>query len=124
MLKSGKIRLHTPGNDPSGIITMQPNERVAYEAGDTYIQTAPVDPAPVTAWKENHWILKETSLPEIARMLEENYGLRVKINVSEPYDLKVSGTLPTHNLNELLMALATTLNLQITHTSDEIIISP
>jgi ferric-dicitrate binding protein FerR (iron transport regulator) len=58
-----------------------------------------------SAWKDHKLIFDNTPLDEIAQLIEENYGLKVRFADPALGQRKVSGTIPNENLKVLLTSI-------------------
>ncbi len=84
-------------------IKMLPGDYV--EVKDESIQKSELQNAnQVTAWKEKKMLFDSTTIQEAAKMIEETYGVNVKIEESAAAKT-ISGIMPNDNLDVLLQAL-------------------
>ncbi len=92
VLNTGQITMSFPVDKKEKKILMKPGELVEYKK-NKYSKRL-VDPEIYAAWTEKKIILDQTSLQEMIRMAEDNYG--IKINVASEKMLKqtVSGSMP------------------------------
>lgn len=75
----------------------------------------------VTAWKEKKMLFDNTTIQDVAKMIEDNYG--VKVEIEESASAKTfSGIMQNDNLDILLEALKETANLNIEKKDNVIII--
>ena len=59
-----------------------------------------------TSWKEGEWIFKETTIEDMAKMLERRYNVSFRFRTKETGYLEFSGTLRDETLEMLLDALS------------------
>ena len=120
ILKSGKVGLTSRVNNHR--IEMTPGERVDYvEAEQQYIKEV-VNPDPLTAWRNNRLIFDDTPLTEIAALLEDNYGMKVKILDDELRNRRFTGTSPVDNIDILLTKLSKIFYLKVSKDGKTVMI--
>jgi ferric-dicitrate binding protein FerR (iron transport regulator) len=119
VLTSGKVELDIAG--APGKLRMQPGEVVELAARSGKVTRRVADPALYTSWKNHELVFDETPLAQIARMLEDTYGRKVTFGQPALADYRISGTIPSDNVDILLRALARSSNLQITQQNDTIL---
>lgn len=118
-LTSGKIRLTLPESpgEEEGII-MKPGELVKVDENTLSYSREIVDPEEFSSWTKQKLLLNHTSLREIASILQDNYGLKVKVEDQELWGQTVSGSMPLRNVDELIIQIAQTFQLQVTRNGD------
>lgn len=118
VLRSGKVKLNI--ND-SEHIDMNPGERLSYSEKTREVKKVAVDPEIYTAWKNKQLIFNESSLAEIASVLEDNYGYQVRFQDPGLKQLQFTGTVPTDKLEVLLSMLSKAFGIKI-EEKDKILI--
>jgi len=121
VLNSGKVRLQkkTKSND----IEMKPGDRVAVSSESDDLDTKTVDPELYSSWTKNKLVFERTPLPEIARLLEDNYGLDVTFKYEDLKDRIFTATIPTIQVDVLLAILEESMKgVKITKEGNRIII--
>ncbi len=91
------------------------------DAGKKVSKTA-VNPALYTSWVNKKLVFDNTPLSEVARIIEDTYGLRVIFADSAQARRKLRGSIPTEDVDVLLAALAGTFNLTVEKKPDHILI--
>lgn len=119
VLQSGRVKLEKAGR-PGEAVLMQPRELVEYAAGDRQFRKRAVDPEPYTAWQGRKMIFNDTPVEEVARQLEDTYGLRVTIADPELAGRQLSGEISTRNVDVLLSALAALLEAEVQRDGDQV----
>ena len=123
VLQSGKVKLSSRGAGQSPVY-MQPGEKVNFDSKRGRFKIEKVNPAIYSSWKDNKFIFENTTLHEIALMIEDKYGLKVNIISPGLASRKVSGEILIGGKETLFKALETLYQLKITvKGNDEIIIS-
>ncbi len=120
-LQTGQVALRLHGS-PTQEVLMAPGELFEYSPARKLPAKRRVSLAPYVSWREQKLILVNTPLSEVARQLEETYGLPVVIRGEGVADLRLNGTFPTGNREKLLETLAITAEVQIYIQADRIFI--
>lgn len=81
------------------------------------------DEESVLAWKDNKLSFFKTPLKDAIKTISEHYGVKVTLGNSELENRTVNGIMPNNNLDVLLQSLEAGMNLKITKTNNEIVIS-
>jgi ferric-dicitrate binding protein FerR (iron transport regulator) len=88
-------------------------------------KTLPQHVGSITAWKEKKMSFDSTSIQDVAKMIEDTYGVKVQVEPSASTKTPegVSGEMSNENLDLLIQALqALPANLTIERTADTIVI--
>ena len=105
VLASGAVKINLPGNhDPP--VLMKPGERVAYLRAERRLVRQAVEPHHYSAWTQGTLVLDKRTLHDVARLIEDSYGLKVHFQRPADGDLLLQGTLPANTLDELLEGLS------------------
>ena len=119
VLNSGQIRLNLPTKQSPEMIVMQPGEMVEYK--EQHYKKKAVNPLLYTAWMNNKIILDHTSLGEMVYMLQDSYGLEVKISDTKLLEETVSGSMPLGDPEILLNQMAKAFQLKFKRNNNVII---
>jgi ferric-dicitrate binding protein FerR (iron transport regulator) len=123
-LNEGQIRLDVPAQtQPAGLV-MQPGDQVEYRKGRHKLTRKAVRPEVYSSWTRKVWILDGMPLSEVAQQMEETYGLRVRITDKALAAEKMTGVVPTQNLDVLLEGLTTIFQMQVERQEQSIILHP
>ena len=124
VLKEGavtlKLKTKKQANDNQDII-MQVGELVEFSKKDNKLVKQNVNTNQFSSWKENKLIFEDTAMKEIALVIQENYGLKVKFQDESLAKRKITGTIPSENLQILLSSLETIFNVKITEQNGALI---
>lgn len=123
VLASGKVKLNIESGKEEKEVLMQPGELVELEANSGAYSKKRVNPEIVSAWTEHKLVFDDTPISEIVSILEETYGLRVKVTSPELLEKRVFGSSPTDDINVFLTALSKSFGLHIERNGKEVIIS-
>lgn len=121
ILNSGKVKLNFNKENQSKQVIMKPGELVELTPSSTDYVKKEVDASLFSAWTQKELIFSDTPIQEIVTMLEETYGLTVEIRDKSILDRKISGSVPSENLESLLFALSESLNYHITKQDNQIV---
>jgi transmembrane sensor len=119
VLNSGKVKL-TDNNRKE--LLMKPGELVTYSVKNEKFVKSTVEAAKFDAWKKNILHFENTTLAEIAQILEDNYGLEVIIKDKSVEKRKFTGKYPANNIDILIKALSGVFQLNIHENGNQIII--
>jgi len=105
VLSSGQVELRRPQSQAARLL-LQPGELAEYDAA---APTAPLRKRPVAARLYSAWVsgqLEFTDLPvaDLVVMLQDAYGLTITVSDPRLLRQKLTGALPTHDLDGLLAA--------------------
>ena len=111
VLETGKIRVEF-NNKSQPEINMLPGQIIAYDEANRASVTA-VDPAIYTSWMNKKLILRDVSINEIARQIQDYYGYKVILEDTSIGSRKMEGSLLLDDMNDVLFVLSTTLHVKI-----------
>jgi ferric-dicitrate binding protein FerR (iron transport regulator) len=117
-LDEGIVDLKMTGGER---LRMEPGDMVAYSAETQRLDKFNVNPQKVTAWRNHQMMLDEQPLSELAVLIENYYGVKVRFSSDELADKKIKATLPTDNLDLVLETLELMLDVQLERNENEII---
>jgi transmembrane sensor len=122
VLNSGKVQLHIPSSSANSAnqLVMKPGELAEYTASQQKVVTRIVKPEVYSSWKDKKLIFDNTSMEEIASILEQTYGFTVTIADEALKTRRFKGSFPVDNIDGLLEALSISFNLDITRSGDQI----
>lgn len=119
VLRSGKVRLNTPAGEE---LLMEPGELAELSETQNNLRKRSVDITPHLAWRDQELIFRQTRLAEIARELEDTYGLDVTFADQSLAEKKLTGTFAADRLEVLLKAMEEVHQLSVTRQGNEITI--
>lgn len=123
LLKEGKVTLRSlthrhrpltirPGDlvtvDPAGSVRLKSNQPVADH----------------DAWKEQRFVFNRTPLTDIARQIEERFGVAVAIPDTTLAAQQLSGNFPARSANEMLSMLGQVLPLHVHRQGETAVLTP
>jgi len=102
VLNSGKIELNIKGQRRKEKVIMNPGELVELGADPLRYTKKNVDPEVYSSWKDKNLILDHTSLGALLIMIEETYGLELRVARKDLLGQKISGKLPLEHIDTLI----------------------
>jgi ferric-dicitrate binding protein FerR (iron transport regulator) len=117
MLQEGSVTLRSEGGAE---LKMAPGDFVEYSNDGLVKRTVRTDS--VIAWKEHKLSFDSTSLKDVAAIIEEQYGVKVRLASETVGNKTVSGIMPNDNLEVLLRSMEATTEFRVVRRGDEIII--
>jgi transmembrane sensor len=124
VLKEGAVTLKLKNEEKptqKEEVVMQVGELVEFSKKEKKLVKQNVNTDNFSSWKENKLIFEDTAMKDIALLVQENYGLKVKFQDESLAKRKITGTIPSENLKILLNSLETIFNIKITEQSGELI---
>ncbi|WP_162053176.1 FecR family protein [Pontibacter pamirensis] len=123
VLASGKVRLNYEQGNEEKQLVMKPGELVEVSGTTASITRKDVRTELYTSWKENKVVFENTSLQEIAAMLEDVYGYEVTMKEASLVDMKLTAHLDDSGVDNILETVSETLGVTIEKQNQEITIS-
>ena len=96
-----------------------PGEMAVFDLEKIALKKFQVETTKFNSWKEGRLIFEQTPLSEIAAMLGNTYGLHVELSPSLKQK-ELSGTIPSGNLEVLLLAIEKSFDLKIIQKNNQI----
>jgi transmembrane sensor len=117
LLEEGSVILHTGDGKE---LNMKPGDFVDFHSNQLEKRIAPHDS--VVAWKEQKLVFDKTPMKELARIIEDHYGVPVKLADEATGNKTISAILPNNNLDILLKSLEATSEFDVTRQDSGIFI--
>jgi len=92
---------------------MRPGETVVVDASSAPKLNEDRNVTAHSGWTKNEFHFDNTSLAEIARLMEDTYGYKMMVADSSLWKLSVSGDLRASNIQELIKVLEVTLKVSM-----------
>jgi ferric-dicitrate binding protein FerR (iron transport regulator) len=119
-LKTGKIRLIVQEGATRKSMTMKPGLAVTIHEKAEKIEVRETEPALVAAWRENKLVFDAKPLGEIVSLLKDTYNIEVVISDPRLLQERITGTIPSGNLDDLMKALSRILQLDYTQEANRV----
>lgn len=112
-LSQGKIRLDYTEGSQKRQLMMKPGELVTVnKEGSLTLETTDT-PEQHAAWKEQRFVFNNTSVQEICALIEENFGVVIRIEDPQIASRTITGNFKAQTAEDLLTVLTEVLNLQV-----------
>jgi len=124
ILSEGNIQLRLV-NDKKEVLQMKPGDLVDYSKTKKSLAVRQVDDASSWySWKDNRWTFESTPLSEVATLITETYGFPVELKGDSTGNQKVTGIIPSDNLEDILASLESILDVKTEQKDKQIRIHP
>ncbi|HEY4107701.1 FecR family protein [Puia sp.] len=117
MLREGSVILH--GKDGREL-DMVPGDFVEWDGRGLNRKTVQRDS--VLAWKDRKLFFDKTPLKDVATIIEDQYGVKVRLSDQSIGDSTITGIMPNNDLNVLLQALEATTDFDVIKSEGSILI--
>jgi transmembrane sensor len=123
VLNEGKIKLTSilNGSTKTQSAYMRPGQLATVDQRDTTFKVKAVNVDRYNAWQSNKLAFDEATLGEVAKTLEDYYGVKIVISNEKALNRLLTGTLPNDDLSAVMKAIAASHNLEIIQTKNQII---
>jgi ferric-dicitrate binding protein FerR (iron transport regulator) len=121
VLNEGEIKVN-PSHKIASSVILKPGDLLEYSSTQQTIIKKVVNPHMYSSWKFKKMAFDETSMQEIAERIEATYGYQVIFRDIALAGRKVTGTIPSDNIDVLLLTLAKVFNLDIRKEQNQIFI--
>lgn len=122
VLHQGKVQIDYQGVSKPERLTMLPGDLVKLNPNRRLQVNHFKHTNQHKAWQYHQYVFDQTSLLDIARMLEENYGLQVTIRDETLASRTISGTFRATTAEELLQVVTELLNVNYNRQNDQVLL--
>lgn len=125
-LLKGKVNVrYGSAGSQQKIITLKPGNRVTLNERGHLALTARTDPSVFSSWKNHQFVFDNSTLTEILKLIQDNYGVTVRLTDERLGRKRISGTFTAQSARELLDVLAQMYSLQLQPVNEGfLLISP
>lgn len=123
ILNKGKVQVNYQQGNTTKQLMMEPGDLVSINKQHQVSRRTVTQPHNFSIWKEKRFVFDETSLFEIAQLLEETYGLTVTIDTPELAQRKLIGSFRAENVDELLLTISDLLDINVIRQEGRVRIS-
>jgi len=113
LLTEGSVRLNLNNNLGDHPIMMLPGEMAIYTPKRKAVVKENVNTDIYTAWKQQKLVFDDTPIGEIIEILEDNYGIKVKLENPEIANRRYRGTFKQPDPNTILTVISSVLKLEM-----------
>jgi len=119
-LEKGKVKVASEQLDQSRVL--EPGDQLALSEEDKAFRLERVTKEAAPAWQENYFIFKRTPLQEVARAIENYYGLEIELTDPALSSMLFTAKIARTELNILLRAIESSFRVKTIKQGDKIII--
>ena len=119
-LESGSVKVTSPSVKQ---LLLKPGESVELTVSSSPELKKQKHKALVHQWQNNTLLMSGTTIEEIVAVMEDNYGINIRIDAKEFNQKKLDGTLPLDDEQKALMILSSITDSQIVKKGDVIVFS-
>ncbi len=120
VLNKGKIQLNYIDGKLAKKITMKPGDLVIIDQKGHANLKIVVQPQIFSAWKEQRFVFEETSLLEVATIVQENFDIHIEFRDELLAKRTISGTFHAKNADELLQVVAELLEINYSRQNNNV----
>lgn len=124
VLNQGKIRVDYGLGGQRKQLVMKPGDWMSLPRKGGLRLGQVRQPAVAAAWKEHRFVFNNSSVREIATLLEEHFGVTVTLADSTLASRSVSGNFKAQTADELLSLLSAALGLDVRRTPEGVLLAP
>lgn len=121
ILQRGSVQLRNAANR---VISVAPGDVVTLDKKGVFQKKSRQPVQDYSAWKENRFVFDRTSLREVAQLIAENFGTRVRIPDTTLARQSISGTFRAKNAREMLNMVADVSGLQVIRSGGGYLLQP
>ncbi|MCD0489826.1 FecR family protein [Pedobacter sp. MC2016-14] len=119
-LESGAVKVTSPSGKN---ILLKPGESVELKISSSPVIKKEKHRPVVHQWQNNTLVLHGTTIKEIIAIMEDNYGIKIRIDANELLLKKLDGILPLDDEQKALMILGSITDSQMLKEGDVIVFS-
>lgn len=123
ILKNGKVQLLYNEHQEQKELTMKPGDLVTFNKDNQPQLKTTKQAQSYSEWEERRFVFEETSLEEIAYLLQENYGLTIDIKGEELSGRMLMGSFRARNVDELLQSISELLDISVVRQGNHVQLS-
>ena len=120
ILNKGKVLLNYEEGQKTKHVFMKPGDYVLFNKQNKASLNTFSEKQYLSIWQEKRFVFNKTSLKDVAIMLEETYGLKVKVFGTDLANRKLMGSFQAENLDELLNTISELLRINVIRQNNEV----
>ena len=121
VLKSGKVKLSVKAGEKTEEVFMQPGDMVTYNELSNMLTKRIVNPDAHASWKDQRLVFEEATLSEVARTLEDLYGIKIQFEEPALAEEQFTGLIPYDDIHVIIEAFTKLYDIEITKNQNTII---
>ncbi len=122
-LHKGKVQLDYRQGQATRHLTMKPGDLVTLDRQNRMRLRRADHPLPQLISTDKRFVFDETSLQEVAWLLEDNYGLQVTINDQALAERVLMGSFRADNVDQLLQSISELLDITVVRQGNKVLIT-
>jgi len=119
-LISGKVKVDAIPTNRSEY--MLPGEQVTFDSAKNQLKKSLIDVNLYSAWLNNTWTFKQTSMDQVISLLEKYYGIKGEFKSPLIRNKRITASIPVQDLDMLALILSKTVHTPIKHINHRLII--
>lgn len=121
-LNKGKVQLQYHEGKTAKQIIMKPGDQVTLDPQNRIALRTNKPSQPQLVSREKRFVFDETTLQEVAYLLEENYGLQVDIKNRALAERVLMGSFRADNVDQLLQSISELLDINVVRQNNHVLI--
>lgn len=121
-LKEGKVRINN-ANNPKFSKILLPGQTIIINPHTEVIKSIKTPPPIETIHGTEELSINNKTVKDLLDYIQNLYGYRIQCNSPQLLDIKLEGTLPSDNIDEIILALSNMINATIKKDNTTIIIN-
>ena len=117
VVTTGKVKVSS-GTEGASPVVLRPLEKVVYHKQSATMTKSNAEGGRELAWKDDVLLFEETPLGEVSRMLEQWYGVEVRLDNADLENCTFTGRFKNESLNHVLEAVRYSVDITIKRTEN------
>ncbi|MEI7583943.1 FecR domain-containing protein [Runella sp.] len=123
VLNKGKVQLRYQEGQTQKQLMMKPGDLVTFDQSNHLNREVTKQPEKYAAWKDHRFVFDDTTLQEFAKIMDENYGIKVIIRDEALAKRTLVGSFQADNADELLNIVSEIFTIKITKIGDTVVLT-
>lgn len=123
VLNKGKVQLRYREGQTQKQLMMKPGDLVTFDQSNRLNREETKQPEKYAAWKDHRFVFDDTTLQEFAKIMDENYGIKVIIKDETLAKRTLVGSFQADDADELLNIVSEIFTIKITKMGDTVLLS-
>ncbi|GAB3177017.1 FecR family protein [Telluribacter humicola] len=120
VLKKGKVQVRYQEANKQKEVMMKPGDLVTIDRKNRVELKTTQQAQTSSEWEEKRFVFEETTLEEVAYLLQENYGLEVEIKGQALSERVIMGSFKANNIDELLQSISELLDIDVVRQGNHV----
>lgn len=123
VLNRGKVQLRYQEGQTQKQLMMKPGDLITFDQSNRLNREVTKQPEKYAAWKDHRFVFDDTTLQEFAKIMDENYGIKVIIKDEALAKRTLVGSFQADDADELLNIVSEIFTIKITRTGDTVLLT-